>query len=156
MFTRLTSLAGLILLLLAMAIVVLGAGFLLYGYIGSLQQCPPDAPVCRFPQFATMSLLFGVAALAVGALHGLVGIGTLRNGRRAKLVGLLVSVLGVAAAAFVGLTAFKPLGHHFDDAGNSIPDYSWQSIAFAACLIPYGLAALILLRDLRRNRSAVT
>jgi len=152
MVRRMTRVAGLVLVLTCLPFVLSGLGLFLYWF--AALSCPPTAPVCRFGPPAAPFLIGGLLG-AVGVVHVVVGIGIMRGGRRAQLLGLIVSVIGAASAAFVGFTAFKPLAYGFDAAGNPIPLYSWQSIAFAAAFIPYAFAALVLFVDIRQRRAQI-
>ena len=99
MVRRMTRVAGLVLVLTCLPFVLSGLGLFLYGF--AALSCPPTAPVCRFGPPAAPFLIGGLLG-AVGVVHVVVGIGIMRGGRRAQLLGLIVSVIGAASAAFVG------------------------------------------------------
>jgi hypothetical protein len=131
---RLHTIAGLILLLLAVPYTVFGIGPLMYFIVWDFGACDPAAPICR--SMGVIPLLLGGFLVGSGAVHAVIGIGVLRRGLRAHLLGILMSAVGVAVTACVGLNALEPLGYVRSESGSMEPFYHRNSLVFAAGLVP--------------------
>ena len=89
--------------------------------------------------------VFGGVALAIGLAHLLSGIGVLRRRGWARILGLVMSILGVLLWLLVlvstALAATQPIpGGYFEDSGLTIQEY--RSITAAGWMIGMALAAV--------------
>lgn len=153
---RLRSVAGLILLLLAVPIFLFG----LLWFVGSVGvflavgPCLPDGVVCRTPP--PVVIVLGAAVVVIGVMHAAVGVGILRNSFRAMVGGVLTSIGGLAVTASFAMTAFEPVGTIRHETLGMVPHYDTGRLAIAAGLLPYALLLIILLVSLRHSAREVT
>lgn len=145
-----TRVAGLILLLIALPILLIGLGFLGYA-IAFNDPCAPNAPVCRGP--GPGGFILAALVLAIGVLHLVAGVGIWRRRRWAHVVGLVISVGGLLFALYLGQSAFTPIS--FADLDPTRPGLEPMSnnnlIAAVASALAYGFVAVVLLIGIRRG-----
>jgi hypothetical protein len=149
--------AGVILLVIATLLGLFGIVVILAGAImGQIRDLSGESGLTEEQARALISvgrpliIAFGVVALAIGLAHLLSGIGVLRRRGWARIVGLVMSVLGllfwVLVLASSALAAIQPIpAGYLESSGLTVEEY--RSIAGAGWIIGMAFAAIGLLAN---------
>jgi hypothetical protein len=146
----LTTLAAILLLLVAapwlfVGLVGLGAAVIEIG-----RGCEPTVPICR--SFGVYLLAVPIVCLPIGIVHLLAAIGTFQRSRMGTGLAWALAIIGAVATAYLFVSSLSPNYFADDGSGTRVPHYDMNSRLLGFTFLPYAGALVLLVADRRRRR----